>query len=158
MIWLLIGISLFIFVIWCWKDISNYRYTKSCFKLVMSNPIITRKYENIRLTWLGILYYYYPIPIDNPDKYDNELIAGNALYLDNVLTGLNLDGIARMDTRMVGEDEKFRYALVKVIPVFEKLSVWTFIKSVVIAAIIEYLIYKFRLFDYKDVIYNYLKF
>lgn len=139
-----------------YKDIRNYNYVRSCFKLICKDKIMRRRYSP-KMTRLGILYMWHKIPANTPDPYIDELIMGYLLPLDEALVAMNTDGIIRLDYSRRAEDERFYYYLIKVVPIFDTISLWYFIKLGGIGLFIWYLINKFELLQYKEDIMIFLK-
>ncbi len=138
------------------KDIKNYFFVRNCFKLILKNDIMKRRY-NAKMSILGILYLWHKVPENTPDDYVNELILGHLLNLDEALQAMNTDGIIRLDYSRRAVDDQFYYYLIKIVPDFQIISFWYFVKLGVVGIIIWYLINKFELWQYKDAIIGMLE-
>lgn len=138
------------------KDIKNYFYIRSCFKLIVEDKVMERKYSP-KISMLGVLYIWHKVPANTPDDYVDELIVGYMLQMDEVLQVMNTDGLIKLDYSRRASDEQFYYYLIKLVPVFQRISFWYITKRIVLGIIIWYLINKFGLWQYKNIVINWLE-
>ena len=138
------------------KDLQNYHYVRNCFRLIVKNDMIKRRY-NPKISSLGILYLWHKVPENTPDDYIDELVLGYLLPLDEALQVMNTDGIIKLDYTRRAVDDRFYYYLVKIVPIFQTISFWYFIKLGVVGLIIWYIINKFELWQHKDMLISWLE-
>lgn len=148
-----------------YKDIKNYRYVRNCFNLVLKNRALFGKYTletkdktyYPKMTTFGVLYFWHKIPANTPEDYREELITGHVLPLNEALVAMNMDGIIKSDYRLMAEDENFYYYLIKIIPTFQTFGFWFLIKVGMLILFIWYLINKFKLWQYRELLFRFLQ-
>lgn len=96
------------------KDLINYRYTVICFKEIINNAVIAKKYylktsdgeeENLRLTRFGVLYMFVPVPIKLEVKDHDEFLNTHMQLLNESFIELGLMGVIKMDVRIFRDKE-----------------------------------------------------
>lgn len=138
------------------KDIRNYFFVRTCFKLIVEDRVMQKKYKP-KMSGLGVLYIWHKIPANTPDAYVDELVLGYVIQLDEALQVMNTDGLIKLDYTKRAEDENFYFYLIKLVPVFENISFWYILKNGILGLVIWYLINKFELWQYKNVIIEWLE-
>lgn len=119
-----------------YKDISNYLYTKKCFRLICEDISLIKTYKP-RVTPLGVLYIFYRIPTQIDEKYHNDVISQNMQFMDASLTAMGLTGIVEFECRYIDTDEEnqdFVY-LIKFKPIFNYISWYYIVKWFLICTI-----------------------
>ncbi len=134
------------------RQITNYFYSVSCFKMIVNNDVIKSRYsfkvEDIvytfpKLTKYGVLYLFIPVPkeIAKDQKLINEFLTTKMTFLNKVLIeALLLDGSLDMKLiKLKDTGTEDMLMLVKFTPVF---TLSDFLKFLGILSVLGYALYK----------------
>lgn len=148
---LIIIIFLLVFSIFYGKSIYLYYYTVSCLKNIKNSNFLQEKYkmakngkieENIRMTFLNVLYVYVIIPEDVLKNDHTLYLTEHLSYIEESLSVQNLYGLIKTDkiayiiNEKEEENKKKNYIyLIKFIPIiynntWKKFLLCCFISSI----------------------------
>ena len=148
-------IFILIFILFCivlfYKDFANYRYAVKCFKLILQNEALRKKYPTIGISKFGSLYYWHTIGTDIEETYHKDLLFGNVQMIDEALSMMTLDGVITLKHDLIKIDDTKYYYLIKFVPIFNKVNIKSLVISLVISYVLTLIIVKFNIFDKIDI-------
>ncbi len=97
----------------------NYFYILKCFRMIIENDLMHNTY-NLKLTRIGIMYTVLKVDKETPYNTVPVVISNRLTALNDVMIGMNLDGIVSSRTKKITEieidDEINDYYLVELYP------------------------------------------
>lgn len=120
MIWIWIAVILMVMGLLSWRDISNYMYTRSCFKLMKQDRVLWEN-KKLGLTFLGVLYTKVAVDKKTPKNAHEGVVIDCLRVIDEALITMNLDGCVTVSVNPYWDTEGAVIYLVKFIPVFPRV-------------------------------------
>lgn len=151
-----VALSIIVIIVAFYKTIYLYNYTIACFRNIKTDERLQGLYqlsidkkviENIRITFLGIMYLYVIIPQNVPRDLINEYLKEHLQFLEEALSVQSLFGLVRTKKRRFivdDNDQKESIYLIKFIPILNGFTIKRIIIVVTIITIITMIIFKYN--------------